>query len=139
MLIHSEHIVYERVLLFAPASARSQFEQLLQQHHIPLASSSSSSSQLGWRLVPMIEGDLKSSDLGEKLKAALNTVREQGLSTSSVVFIGNDCPELSTQLVHQAMIDAATHARAFIAPASDGGYVLLGTLLFVFCLIVVEN
>lgn len=61
-------------------------------------------------------------DLGEKLRFGLS----EGLQRYEGVFlIGSDCPFLSKAYLFEAMKTLQNH-DAVIAPASDGGYVLLG-------------
>ncbi len=61
-------------------------------------------------------------DLGERLDHAIGSQKNSG---RSVIVIGTDCPTLSSTL----LLEAAEHllfSDAVIAPAFDGGYVLLG-------------
>jgi S-methyl-5-thioribose kinase len=111
---HSHLYEYKRFVLFAPTEAQSEFESLLHAHNM----------HDSWNLLPMQgNDDIKSSDLGRHLKDALQTLRAQGYQ--SVVFVGNDCVELRRDTVSDAF-QACRDGKAFVSPAHDGGYVLLG-------------
>lgn len=63
------------------------------------------------------------TDFGQKLVQATRSVFEQGYQ--HVIIVGNDCPELSTQL----LLDAQAHLRAgqqVVAPTPTGGLYLIG-------------
>ena len=51
----------------------------------------------------------------------------------SVVLIGSDCPEMTTEYLNQArdVLTEARDARVVVGPSDDGGYVLLGMNVFV--------
>ncbi len=57
------------------------------------------------------------NDLGQRMAYALG-------SESSAVLIGSDCPSLNTQNIQDAFI--ALQQGIVLAPAEDGGYVLIG-------------
>lgn len=57
-------------------------------------------------------------DLGQRMLAAI-----QG--EDGTLVIGTDCPALTANLLREAA-QALAHADAVIAPAEDGGYVLIG-------------
>uniref|UniRef100_A0A6U2WUW6 DUF2064 domain-containing protein n=1 Tax=Lotharella globosa TaxID=91324 RepID=A0A6U2WUW6_9EUKA len=111
-----------KVLLYAPLEAESLFSNLLEQEGL----------QHVWNLEPMTGGDndTSSSDLGDRLKCALETVRrtarKQG-SVESVAFIGYDCLDLSLRDVRNLLlrVTEGPEYQAAIIPANDGGYVAL--------------
>jgi rSAM/selenodomain-associated transferase 1 len=63
-------------------------------------------------------------DLGARLTAAVRTGLSPG--TSPVLLLGGDCPTLLSPNLREA-VDAAQQEDVVIAPAIDGGYVLLAT------------
>ncbi len=63
------------------------------------------------------------ADLGARLAAALQGLL--GAGARAVVLIGSDSPDLPLDLV-QAAFDALAEQEAVLAPAADGGYVLIG-------------
>lgn len=70
--------------------------------------------------------DQLGDELGERMAFACS----QALQTSSkVIIIGTDCPELDTSYIEQALQALDKH-DAVIGPAADGGYVLLGLKQF---------
>lgn len=66
--------------------------------------------------------DQGEGDLGERLARAAARSLDRG---ESVLLIGTDCPEIDASRLRAAS-RALTRADAVMAPASDGGYVLLG-------------
>lgn len=62
-------------------------------------------------------------DLGARLGEALRALLLQGYSR--VVLMGSDSPDLPVELVDQAFAQLAS-VDVVVAPATDGGYVLLG-------------
>jgi rSAM/selenodomain-associated transferase 1 len=62
-------------------------------------------------------------DLGERMYNAFSTALE---ASAHAVIIGSDCPVLNTQLLADALEALHSGSQAAIAPAADGGYVLLG-------------
>lgn len=62
-------------------------------------------------------------DLGERLQSALLDSYTQGMT--KVVFIGIDCPDLTSAIVNQAFESLDT-TDVVIGPAVDGGYYLIG-------------
>jgi rSAM/selenodomain-associated transferase 1 len=61
-------------------------------------------------------------DLGQRMRATI----ERGLAAgAAVIVIGSDCPSLGASDIREAAAALATHDIA-IAPAEDGGYVLIG-------------
>lgn len=100
-------------LLFAPPEAAAPFAALLREEGV----------EARWRLEPMAAGDLAASDLGARLAAALRSARSRG--HAHVAFVGSDCPHLPAATVADAFA-ACERGRAFVAPATDGGYVCVG-------------
>lgn len=79
-----------------------------------------------WTLMPMMEGDLESSDLGAKLEDALNRVRSSDGGKSGVAFLGMDSPILSLGDIALGLLNAKTvPPTAMLCPADDGGYGML--------------
>ncbi len=68
--------------------------------------------------VPQVDGGL-----GDRLLAAVQESFEAG--AERLIVVGTDCPELNEQLVATALARLGEH-DVCIAPAEDGGYVLLG-------------
>ncbi len=62
-------------------------------------------------------------NLGERMATALGNFFQQGYQRA--VLIGSDAPDLPLKLVEQAFA-ALEQGELVIAPASDGGYVLIG-------------
>ncbi|MDX5419251.1 MAG: TIGR04282 family arsenosugar biosynthesis glycosyltransferase [Hymenobacteraceae bacterium] len=62
-------------------------------------------------------------DLGEKMKLAFEAAFAEGYT--SVVIIGSDCHQLTSDIINQAFEELKTH-EVVIGPALDGGYYLLG-------------
>lgn len=65
-------------------------------------------------------------DLGAKLQAAAERCRSLGFS--KILFVGTDCPQLNHQVAEAAEQSLDEHEVCF-APATDGGYTLLGLRL----------
>src|SRR3990172_6395297 len=61
------------------------------------------------------------SDLGEKMKNAFAAAFSEGFE--KVMLIGSDIPDLPKEIVDEAF---ASDGEAVIAPATDGGYYLIG-------------
>ncbi len=62
-------------------------------------------------------------DLGTRLKHAFQTAFDEG--TERVLAVGSDCPDLNSEILHEA-IEALAKADVVIGPAIDGGYYLIG-------------
>ena len=62
------------------------------------------------------------ANLGERMRHACATTLAAG---SSLIIIGSDCPVLGTRHLQEAATALHSH-DAVIAPAEDGGYVLVG-------------
>lgn len=67
------------------------------------------------------------SDLGARMAHALQMAL---LSHPYAVIIGTDCPQLTPELLRQALGRLAQGEDAVIGPAADGGYYLLGLRRF---------
>jgi len=59
------------------------------------------------------------ADLGERMAYALNS------ASPAAVLIGSDCPSLKPETIHDAFF-ALQDNQVVLAPAEDGGYVLIG-------------
>ena len=105
-----------KVLVFAPSSARAEAERLVAE----------AGATGRWEFLPasLPDDGLTSMDLTRVLKAAYTEARR--VTTGSVVLIGMDTPELCPSSVVHATAATAHHQHAYICPADDGGYVLLG-------------
>lgn len=66
-------------------------------------------------------------DLGERMKNAFEEVFKQGYR--SALIIGTDCPEISVEILDQALLGLQS-SDLVIGPAKDGGYYLLGMRKF---------
>lgn len=110
-----------RTLFYTPDSARADILQLLEQESLRSL----------WAIHPQAQAP----DIGGRLHAALEHARtvDAGAgapaptpSTPVITFIGMDCFELTTSIVHESMARVSTSPRtAHMLPACDGGYVLL--------------
>jgi rSAM/selenodomain-associated transferase 1 len=60
------------------------------------------------------------ANLGERMAYALSS------NTAAVVLIGSDCPSLKPQIIREAFIALQQDNQVVLAPAEDGGYVLIG-------------
>ncbi|EDN66134.1 conserved hypothetical protein [Beggiatoa sp. PS] len=60
------------------------------------------------------------ADLGERMAYALASA-----NPAPVVLIGSDCPSLNEKHIHEAFV-ALEQNNVVLAPAEDGGYVLIG-------------
>jgi len=72
----------------------------------------------GVRLIPQGEGDL-----GARMERALRSLLASGCGAAAL--IGSDTPDLPVALVEEAFV-ALRQADVVVAPARDGGYVLVG-------------
>ena len=64
----------------------------------------------------------RGSDLGERMRAAFEAALGEN---AALVLIGSDCPALTPEAVREAAQALRGH-DAVLAPAEDGGYVLVG-------------
>ena len=64
----------------------------------------------------------RGSDLGQRMAFAFDAALSEN---ARLVVIGSDCPALTPQVLREAAHFLDTH-EAVIAPAEDGGYVLVG-------------
>ena len=71
-----------------------------------------------WTVIPQGSGDL-----GERLTRTARGARRDGIAR--LVIIGSDVPLLPLPLVEAAFVELAAQG-AVLAPAEDGGYVLIG-------------
>lgn len=72
---------------------------------------------------PLVFNAQCDGDLGERLgHAMLNAFARRA---EAVIFIGGDCPGLTTEILREAG-EALQAADVVVAPAEDGGYVLIG-------------
>jgi len=76
---------------------------------------------------PMTLHQQQGVDLGERMAHAMNHNLQQGLKS---VIIGTDCPALSAADFKQAFTYLQNGNDIVLAPASDGGYVLMGLSRF---------
>jgi hypothetical protein len=72
----------------------------------------------GLKRIPQGEGDL-----GERMERALRTLLASG--SEAAALIGSDTPDLPVALVEEAIV-VLRQADVVVAPARDGGYVLIG-------------
>jgi len=137
-----------KILLYAPGNdtGLTIMKGIVNQLHLslvkesshhnkgPFSSSARTGDKLGWDLLPMLEGDLKASDLGSKLEDALVKARKIMDNNQSrvggVVFLGMDAPMLSLEDIIAGLLDAdtttlASSSPAMLCPADDGGYGML--------------
>jgi uncharacterized protein len=104
-----------KVFVYAPATAQQQAQSLLQE----------AGAEGLWELQPVASSvSLTAIDLTSVLRAALQDVRLVS-TTGTTVFIGMDTPDLQPSCVLDA-ITKGVQGQAYICPANDGGYVLLG-------------
>jgi uncharacterized protein len=78
------------------------------------------SDWLGTDLVYHSQG---TGDVGERMARSFATVCQHD---SSVVLIGTDCPELTTDILHQAFDLLRSERDLVLGAAVDGGYYLIG-------------
>ena len=69
-----------------------------------------------------VTGQLRDAGLGERMLHAFNDALE---SWQRVIIVGADCPALTAQHLTEAIGHLAAH-DVVLAPADDGGYVLIG-------------
>ncbi len=63
------------------------------------------------------------SDLGERMLLA---VKESLKEFTIVIIIGSDCPDLDVSIISDAIETLQSGSEVVLAPAMDGGYVLIG-------------
>ena len=61
------------------------------------------------------------ADLGERMAYALASV-----APAPVILIGSDCPSLEVQIIEEGFAALRQGEMVVLAPAEDGGYVLIG-------------
>ncbi len=64
-------------------------------------------------------------DLGERLQYAAHTTLRRS-SVAGILLVGTDCPFIDTNYLQKALLAMKQNNDGVIAPATDGGYVLLG-------------
>lgn len=72
-------------------------------------------------LIPLYlqQGD----ELGERMKFSVSKILE---TSSYVIIIGADCPELDSNYISEAIKHLRAGVEVVLGPAEDGGYVLIG-------------
>jgi len=104
----------KKILYFAPEEKYNEAKEFLEVY----------GGEDTWAMIPMIQGNqLTSTDLGAKLKQALKCAKEK-FGSGPIAFIGMDTPHLSSESLRNGF-EVASAGKAYICPASDGGYVLL--------------
>ena len=106
----------ERVLYFSPKDSEDAFRKKC---------SDVCGAEKTWTLLPMPEGDLKSSSLTHLLMEGLRRVRNMYGNDAAVAFCGMDSPLLSAEVAREACEAALSREEAVLCPANDGGYVLV--------------
>ena len=71
---------------------------------------------------PLVLREQRGRDLGERMEAAFEAALGEN---AALVVIGSDCPALTPARLREAAAALADH-DAVVAPAEDGGYVLVG-------------
>lgn len=107
-----------RVVLFAPREREEDFRSLIGEIGPDAAARWTLEAMEGSSLTGHSPGE--GSELGDFLRRAVERHREEG----GVVFIGSDCLSLPSEAVALAL--TRPPEEAFIVPATDGGYVMLG-------------
>lgn len=72
---------------------------------------------------PLILKQQQGADLGERMHHAFCSARAD---YSHALLMGCDCPSLTGQDIEQALIALSQEHEVVLAPAEDGGYVLIG-------------
>jgi len=70
-------------------------------------------------------------DLGERM---YNAVQQSLKNFSYVIIVGTDCPDINTRVIEEAIKSLRAGSEVVLAPAEDGGYVLIGLSRDVECL-----
>jgi rSAM/selenodomain-associated transferase 1 len=80
-----------------------------------------------WRQPIFKKAVQQGTDLGERMHAAFRFVYKTNPANSrkKTLLIGSDCPEITTQILHEASAALDT-MDCVIGPAVDGGYYLIG-------------
>ncbi|CAN0343016.1 unnamed protein product [Pylaiella littoralis] len=105
-----------KVFVYAPPSAGPAVTQMLKDLGLDKT----------WDAEPVSGGTaLRESGLTGILEAALASARSRERD-GAVIFVGMDTPELPWSEVMAAKNAAEKDGKAYICPASDGGYTLLG-------------
>eukprot|EP00903_Cladosiphon_okamuranus_P008480 g8147.t1 len=107
---------FRKVFVYAPPSAGPAVNKMLKDLGLDKT----------WDAEPVSAGTaLRESGLTMILEAALASARSRERD-GAVIFVGMDTPELPWSEVMAAKTSAETEGKAYICPASDGGYTLLG-------------
>jgi glycosyltransferase A (GT-A) superfamily protein (DUF2064 family) len=108
-----------KCIMYAPTSARSYFQSLVEELLGDRAGA--------WTMLPLREELLTSSCLTNILQGAVDDARAHIMTSAAepIVLIGMDCPDLPHCEIVCAL-QAARSGSAYLCPAGDGGYVLLG-------------
>jgi glycosyltransferase A (GT-A) superfamily protein (DUF2064 family) len=141
----------QKILLYAPCDdvgykiMRGILKELNIHEETPSNDDRAQKNSNGWRLLPMLEGDLTGTDLGGKLEDALLRAR-QYTPNGGVVFLGMDAPMLSLDDIVLGLcnacpsrddkgnddkpasahvVDERVAPFAMLCPADDGGYGML--------------
>jgi len=72
---------------------------------------------------PLTLKSQQGDDLGERMQHAFDDALGR---YQHAVLMGCDCPSLSVDDLHQALVKLHSEHDAVIAPADDGGYVMIG-------------
>eukprot|EP00904_Undaria_pinnatifida_P010142 jgi/Undpi1/6258/HiC_scaffold_20.g08742.m1 len=108
--------VFRKVFVYAPPSAGPAVQTMLKDLGLDKT----------WDAEPVSAGTaLRESGLTTILEAALASARSRERD-GAVIFVGMDTPELPWSEVMAAKSAAEKDGKAYICPASDGGYTLLG-------------
>ncbi|CAM9395188.1 unnamed protein product, partial [Ectocarpus sp. 8 AP-2014] len=107
---------FRKVFVYAPPSAGPSVNKMLKDMGLDKT----------WDAEPVSSGTpLRESGLTTILEAALASARSRERD-GAVIFVGMDTPELPWSEVVAARSSAEKDGKAYICPASDGGYTLLG-------------
>ncbi|CAM9288773.1 unnamed protein product [Ascophyllum nodosum] len=107
---------FRKVFVYAPSSAGPAVAKKLKELGLDES----------WEAEPVAEGTaLRESGLTMILESALANARCRERD-GAVIFVGMDTPELPWVEVLAARQSAEKDGKAYICPASDGGYTLLG-------------
>ncbi len=76
-----------------------------------------------WKTAGVTFARQQGADLGESMRQAFSSELE---TASMVLLLGSDCPVINSAYLQQALVTLDSGNDAVIAPAEDGGYVLIG-------------
>lgn len=107
---------FRKVFVYAPAAAGPAIAAMLKKLNLHET----------WDAEPVATGTaMQDSGLTDILESALASARSRERE-GAVIFVGMDTPELPWAEVIAAKNAAEMESNAYICPASDGGYTLLG-------------